>query len=136
MNAFNLITMTLPGVAITYYGEELGMVNFNVSYEDTVDPAGCNCGPDHYNDQGCSRDPERTPMQWNTGKNAGFSDGDTTWLPVNPNYVDINVETESQDPSSHKNIYKQLIQARYLDPAFDIGQFKGATQANVLAFSR
>ena len=45
MDAFNLITMTLPGVAVTYQGEEIGMVNNDISYEDTVDPSGCNCGP-------------------------------------------------------------------------------------------
>lgn len=46
MDAFNLITMTLPGVAVTYQGEEIGMTNGEVSYQETVDPAGCNCGPD------------------------------------------------------------------------------------------
>ena len=44
MDAFNLITMTLPGVAVTYQGEEIGMVNTDISYEDTVDPSGCNSG--------------------------------------------------------------------------------------------
>ena len=49
MDAFNLITMTLPGVAVTYQGEEIGMVNTDISYEDTVDPSGCNCGPGKLN---------------------------------------------------------------------------------------
>ena len=41
MDAFNLITLTLPGVAVTYQGEELGMVNnFDISYEETVDVSG------------------------------------------------------------------------------------------------
>ena len=50
----------LPGVSVTYQGEELGMTNTNISWEDTLDPAGLACGPDRY--QFCSRDPERTPM--------------------------------------------------------------------------
>ena len=99
MDAFNMITMTLPGVSITYYGEEIGMTNTEISWEDTVDPSGCNCGIDHYDDRYCSRDPERTPMQWNgMDANAGFSTAEKTWLPVNPNYKTVNVETEKLDP--------------------------------------
>jgi alpha-glucosidase len=132
-----MLTLTLPGVTVTYYGEELGMNNTKISYEDTVDPSGCNCGPDHYADLGCSRDPERTPMQWNGMEtSAGFSTTDETWLPVNPNYYEINVDTQQADPHSHLQFYKQLVQLRYRDPAFEIGAFKGSSQGNVLAFSR
>ena len=51
MNAFNLISLTLPGVSVTYNGEEIGMTNTDISWEDTIDPAGCNCGPEHYADR-------------------------------------------------------------------------------------
>ena len=44
-----MISLLLPGVAVTYNGEEIGMVNTEVSWEDTVDPAGINCGEEHYN---------------------------------------------------------------------------------------
>ena len=59
---------------MTYNGEEIGMVNTAVSWEDTVDPAGLNCGEEHFEvsrlghsscsplllqDINCSRDPER-----------------------------------------------------------------------------
>ena len=53
--------------------------NFDITFEETVDPRGVNCGEEHYNDYGCSRDPERTPFQWDTTENAGFTDGDSTW---------------------------------------------------------
>ncbi len=138
IDAFNIITMTLPGVAVTYNGEEIGMVNnFDISFEDSVDPQGCNCGPDHYADPFCSRDFERTPMQW-TGseKNAGFSEADKTWLPVNENYQTVNVESEKEDPNSHLNIYKQVVALRYSDPAFDVGVTSLTKENNVLAFSR
>ena len=49
IDGFNMISLLLPGVAVTYNGEEIGMVNTEVSWEDTVDPAGINCGEDHYN---------------------------------------------------------------------------------------
>ena len=49
IDGFNMISLLLPGVAVTYNGEEIGMVNTEVSWEDTVDPAGLNCGEEHFN---------------------------------------------------------------------------------------
>ena len=43
-----MMSLLLPGVAVTYNGEEIGMVNTEVSWEDTVDPAGLNCGQEHF----------------------------------------------------------------------------------------
>jgi len=82
--------------------------NFDISFEDTVDPSGCNCGPNRYNEvQDCSRDPERTPMQWTDGPNAGFTSADATpWLPINANYETINVNTQDGEPFSHLNLYR------------------------------
>ena len=57
----NMLALMLPGLAVTYQGEELGMRDTAISWEDTRDPAGCACGPTGY--QECSRDPERTPFQ-------------------------------------------------------------------------
>ena len=70
IDCLNMILLMLPGTAVTYYGEELGMENTPVSWELTVDPAGLNAGLLNY--QKHSRDPERTPMQWNSDKNAGI----------------------------------------------------------------
>lgn len=53
-----------------FQGEELGLVDGYVSWEDTVDPSGCNTN-DPINYAASSRDPERTPFQWNAEKNAG-----------------------------------------------------------------
>ena len=44
-----MMSLMLPGVAVTYNGEEIGMTNTEVSWEDTVDPAGLNCGEEHFN---------------------------------------------------------------------------------------
>ena len=113
------------------------MTNTDISWEDTVDPSGCNCGIDHYTDQLCSRDPERTPMQWNNADdNAGFSSADKTWLPVNPNYKTVNVKSEMVDPYSHLNFLKTIMTTRSADPAFDVGAVNIATQNNVMAYSR
>ena len=115
IDGFNMMSLMLPGVAVTYNGEEIGMTNTDVSWEDTVDPAGLNCGEEHFNvstacltvseslmfllsqDFMCSRDPERTPMQWDSSDQAGFTKADKAWLPVNENYVTgINVEHQAQ----------------------------------------
>lgn len=65
-----MLAMILPGVTITYYGEEIGMVDkTDISYQDTKDPQACIAGPEKYASR--SRDPNRTPFQWDTSANAG-----------------------------------------------------------------
>lgn len=59
----------LPGVAVTYYGEEIGMENTWLSWDETQDPQGCNAGVNGY--EKASRDPERTPFQWDNTTSAG-----------------------------------------------------------------
>lgn len=67
----NMLTLILPGVAVTYYGEEIGMLDkSDISFEDTQDPAGCQAGKDKY--QTKTRDPNRTPMQWDGSTNSGI----------------------------------------------------------------
>ena len=113
MDGFNMVSLLLPGVAVTYNGEEIGMVNTEVSWEDTVDPAGLNCGPEHFTEEGCSRDPERTPMQWNTEPQAGFTNASKAWLPVNPNYREgVNVRDQRASSDSHLGVYRALTELR------------------------
>ncbi|XP_053660688.1 maltase A1-like [Anopheles marshallii] len=107
VDAMNMIMLSLPGVAVTYNGEEIGMDDVWISYNDTVDPAACNAGPDRY--QYTTRDPERTPFQWDSTKNAGFSTADHTWLPVSPNYTEVNVEKQLTAERSHLRVYRQLV---------------------------
>ena len=57
------------------------------------------------------RDNARHPMQWNGKNQSGFTDG-TPWLPVNPNYLEINVELAKQDERSIYATYQQLIKLR------------------------
>ena len=90
VDVMNMLLLLLPGVATTYYGEEIGMVNVRISFEDTQDPQGKNAGRELYTL--LSRDPCRSPMQWNAGKNAGFSTAEKTWLPVNENIQNCNVQ--------------------------------------------
>ena len=57
------------------------------------------------------RDNARTPMQWTSGKNAGFTDG-TPWIDLNDNYTEINVEAQINDPNSIFTHYKNLVHLR------------------------
>lgn len=68
------------------------------------------------------RDNGRTPMQWDASANAGFTSG-TPWLPVNPDYTEINVEAERKDPDSILNYYKKLIRFRLGNQIIKDGTF-------------
>ncbi|XP_034476705.1 maltase A1-like [Drosophila innubila] len=110
IDAMNMLVMILPGASVTYQGEELGMTDGEISWEDTVDPWACNSNPNIFEQY--TRDPERTPFQWTSGTNAGFTQGPTTWLPLAADYKTINVETESAAYHSHLTIYKSLTALR------------------------
>ncbi|XP_012283498.1 maltase 1 [Orussus abietinus] len=108
----NMLSLILPGIGIVYNGDEIGMEDNVISWKDTVDPAGCNAGPDKYHLK--SRDPERTPFQWDNTKNAGFTTGNKTWLPVHPNYKTLNLAAQKKVPISHYNVFKSLVRLRQL----------------------
>ncbi|XP_004534609.1 maltase A3 [Ceratitis capitata] len=106
IDMLNMLTNMLPGVSISYYGDEIGMTDVWIPWNDTQDPSACHTNPDIY--EKFSRDPERTPFQWSDAENAGFSTANKTWLPVADNYKTVNVQHERVAPLSHLNIYKQL----------------------------
>ena len=83
-----------------------------------------------------SRDPERTPFQWDATKNAGFSTADKTWLPVHPNYVDLNVKAQKEADKSHLKFYQRLMELRKHE-TFQDGTIKvQALNRNVFAYIR
>jgi alpha-glucosidase len=124
-----VLLLTLPGMTFIYNGEEIGMVNGHVPDDLVQDPAAAS---------GAGRDPERTPMQWTDGKNAGFSKANQTWLPIAKDYEMRNVSSESKDPGSFYSLYKNLAQMRNSSDALRHGDFKlvKTGHSSVLAFSR
>ncbi|XP_042236550.1 maltase A3-like isoform X2 [Homarus americanus] len=110
VDALHMMTMLLPGTPITYYGDELGMEDTYVTWEETQDPYGKNFGPTRY--QEASRDPSRSPMQWDDSHNAGFSSANNTWLPVNDNYLTVNVKAQMAAQESHLRLYQRLAKLR------------------------
>ncbi|MCY8810215.1 alpha-glucosidase [Bacillus atrophaeus] len=114
----------MKGTPYIYQGEELGMTNAPFTrIEDYKDIQTVNMYHKRVYEKGYdpkevmtsilakSRDHARTPMQWNDGKHAGFTDG-TPWLKVNPNYTSINAAEALADPDSILSYYKKLISLR------------------------
>jgi oligo-1,6-glucosidase len=69
-----------------------------------------------------SRDNGRTPMQWDAGPWAGFSMA-RPWIPINPNYTEINAEAAIVDPDSVFHHYRKLIELRHSEPVVVHGSF-------------
>lgn len=108
-----MVEMSMPGVSITYQGEELGMTDTELSWADTQDPSACQTNEGVY--QQYTRDPARTPFQWDATANAGFTTASKPWLPVNSNYADINVATEQKADKSHLKVFEELVKLRNED---------------------
>ena len=146
------LNFLLRGIPFIYQGQEIGMENTKVNSIDEVDDI---AAIDEYKvslDAGLteeqaievlnhfSRDNARTPMQWNDSENAGFTTG-TPWLKVNPNYKNINVESQINDKNSVLEFYKDLIKLRK-NPDYTDAIIYGATvpylneQKNLMAYYR
>ncbi|MFH1638749.1 MAG: maltose alpha-D-glucosyltransferase, partial [Chloroflexota bacterium] len=119
----NSILLTMPGTPVIYYGDEIGMGD-NVYLGD--------------------RNGVRTPMQWTSDRNAGFSQADPEklYLPVISNpvygYQPINVEAQMRTPSSLLNMMKRLIAVRKKSPVFGRGSIEMLSPRNncVLVYLR
>ncbi|XP_071573955.1 alpha-glucosidase-like [Temnothorax nylanderi] len=132
--ALTMITLLLPGVGVTYNGEEIGMEDTWISWEDTKDPWGCNAGRDGF--EKASRDPARTPFQWDDTTSAGFSTNPKTWLPVNKNYVTLNLAAQKKQNNSYYALYKAVSALRKW-PAVKRGTLTTKLlNDDVLAFTR
>ena len=146
------ISVLLRGIPFIYQGQEIGMQN---AVWNTVDEYNDINTIDQYHTardagltdkealEACSRlsrDNARTPMQWNTQENAGFTAG-TPWLKVNDNYKEINMADQDQDPDSILNYYRRLIALRKsptYKEVFTYGKFLPAYQdtEDVMAYYR
>lgn len=128
---------TRQGTPFVYQGEEIGMTNCEFeSIEEfrdeatiqklsVAEQAGRIDDYQQIREQVTywSRDNARTPMQWTSGDNAGFTDGEP-WIKVNPNHTEINVERERDDPRSVWQYYRDLIRLRKRDPLLMHGDFE------------
>ncbi|MCC8181591.1 MAG: alpha-glucosidase [Clostridiales bacterium] len=123
----------MQGTPYIYQGEELGMTNIRLPIEDYRDletlnlyrtriAAGVPEREVMASVYAKSRDNARTPMQWNDGPAAGFTTG-TPWMPVNPNYREINAAAALADENSVFHYYRRLIALRKKLPVLVEGDF-------------
>ena len=138
----------MQGTPYIYQGEELGMTNIRCQLEDYRDIETLNLYQERL-EKGYekaeimdsiyakSRDNARTPMQWNDGENAGFTDGEP-WIRVNPNYQKINAAAQMAEEDSIWKCYQKLIRLRKEYPVFAEGEFGMLLEEdeNIFAYTR
>jgi alpha-glucosidase len=113
-----MLLFTLRGTPTLYYGDEIGMSDVPIPIEEVQDPQGLNMP-----DKNLSRDPARTPMQWDKSKNAGFTSGEP-WLRLDKAAERLNVQVQKDDPYSVITLHKRLIALRQAEPALHIGSYE------------
>ncbi len=130
--------LTVRGVPFTYYGEEIGMRTADIALKEAEDPIAKYWLdlPEWLHDHVpimLNRDNCRTPMQWSGAPSAGFSTGSTTWLPVQDNYTEINVEQRLDDPTSIIHTYRDILQLRNQSKALKSGSTTLSDDPELLA---
>jgi alpha-glucosidase len=124
-----MLQLTVRGVPCMYYGEEIGMTNLPQPFATALDPI-----PHKFKSiprflfdmlgLTINRDEVRTPMQWDTSRNAGFSASEATWLPVHNNYPSINVENEMNENDSLLNTVQALLKLRHQEKIVQEGSIE------------
>jgi oligo-1,6-glucosidase len=143
--------LTLRGTPFIYQGDELGMTNYPFkrladyrdiavknAYKDEVETGKVSAESFLASHAKFGRDNARTPMQWDSSSEAGFTTGTRPWLPVNRNYKDINAAQEESDPASVLNYVRALIKLRSGILAFVYGDYQDLDPENkaVYAYTR
>ena len=124
---------SLRGTVCLYQGEELGLPEAQLAFEDLQDPYGITMWPQFKGRDGC-----RTPMPWSgDAPHAGFSSGPKTWLPVPPEHRALAVDRQQGQPGSLLGHFTQLLHWRRDQPALRHGRMTLLpVHPQVLAFER
>ena len=128
-----MLLLTLRGTPTLYYGDEIGMTDVDIPVDEQQDPWGIRM-------PGLGRDKCRTPMQWDSSPNAGFSPATArkTWLPLAPDCMQNNVKRQLEQPDSLLNLYRQLLALRKSSPSLQTGDYLplDAIPGNCFAYRR
>ena len=145
----NTFLLSMRGTPYTYYGDELGMTNIDMpKIEEYVDVSAIGDynrakaeGEDmdqfmkklNFN----SRENARTPMQWDSTKNGGFTEG-KPWKKVNDNHQTINVVAQNKDPKSILNHFRKMVKLRKDNPVLVYGQYQilQESHSEIYAYTR
>lgn len=128
-----LLLLSLRGNPIIYQGEELGLPQGEVAFEDLQDPEAIANWP-----HTLGRDGARTPMPWAANApQAGFSNANRTWLKLDPVHTGFAVDSQASDPASTLGYARQLLRLRQTQPALVHGDIALIdSQEDILAFLR
>lgn len=128
-----MLLLTLRGTPTIYYGDEIGMHDVKIPPELVQDP-----WEKFVPGIGAGRDPQRTPMQWDTTSNAGFCPADVTpWLPIADDYTQTNVAAAQTDTHSMLSLTRALIALRRTTPALTQGSYRSINAPNgIFAYFR
>ncbi|NNK69120.1 MAG: alpha-glucosidase [Flavobacteriaceae bacterium] len=130
-----MLLLSMRGTVYVYQGDEIGMTNVAfpqiTDYNDVETLNSWKEAEERGEDMNAfmklvhkqSRDNARTPMQWDSSQNAGFSSG-TPWIKVNPNYEEINVADQEPDSDSILNFYRKMIAFRKNNPCLVYGDYQ------------
>ena len=126
-----MLLLTLRGTPTMYYGDELGMTDVPIPAAEVQDPAEKN-----EPGKGQGRDPERTPMQWDSSRFAGFTES-MPWLRLGADHATVNVATLSAQRDSVLSLYRILVGLRNSNAALNSGRIEDvASDGRVLRYER
>ncbi len=127
------LLLTLRGNACLYQGEELGLPEPELAFDDLRDPYGIAFWPEFR-----GRDGSRTPIPWQeNAPHAGFSSAERTWLPLPAEHRALAVDRQERDPASLLHSWRRFLRWRKSHPALVEGNLEIlASPASVLAFDR
>ncbi|MBL8591407.1 MAG: alpha-glucosidase [Devosia sp.] len=124
--------LSFKGSVCLYQGEELGLPEADILFEELTDPPGIRFWPEYK-----GRDGARTPMPWEEGEAPNGFSSVKPWLPVKPNHSALNVAAQNADPDSTLNFYRQALAFRRAHPVFASGDIEFLKVAEpLLAFRR
>lgn len=142
MRCMAFIQFTQRGIPFLYQGEEFGMRQQRLNPKQAQDPIVKKYGAfatrlARFSGESLNRDECRTPMAWDTSKNAGFSNADSTWLPMGKEAGTINAQTALADSFSLYHTYRELIALRKNMPVLTEGNTHSIALKNkVLSYAR
>ena len=126
------LLLALRGSVCLYQGEELGLGEAEVRYEELRDPYGLEFWPHYKGRDGC-----RTPMVWSKESPHGGFSTSTPWLPVSREHLPLAVDVQERDPGSVLNHYRRLLAFRKAHPALVTGSLEDLrADGGVISFVR
>lgn len=138
--------LTMRGTVYWYAGDEIGMGNIKfkdiVQYKDVdtitnykrILKEGGDTEEYLEKQKLIARDNARTPFQWNSSQNAGFTTG-IPWIEVNPDYKKVNVAEEEVSPDSVLNYFKDAIKCRKENKELIYGDYFLIDEDNICIYA-